>query len=96
MAVKFTYDVLLAVEMHPTDIYAMGEEPLIEPNGRVYLPLQEWRAGAVVDDDVDESEARRKAIRTACFYFKAENPDWQEHLLVGLSPDLVRASVLRD
>lgn len=93
--IKFVYDLILAVEMAPAAVLVTGNEPLIEPNGKSYCELARKRAGVVVDSDTPEKDAIAKAIRTAAFFFKQDNPEWKDSRIVGLSPERVKAVLVR-
>jgi hypothetical protein len=91
---KFTFDIAIGVEEEPEQIREHGYSPVEADNGKIYCPLGEIRASAIVEDD-DEDEARRKAIRTGCYFFKQQHPEWEGELLHGLEADLVRRSLVR-
>lgn len=91
---KFTFDLVVAVEMEPEQVREHGYSPIEAPNGKTFCPLGEMRASAIVEGD-DENEARRKAIRTGCYFFKQQHPEWEGELLHGLDAELVRRSLVR-
>lgn len=94
--IRHTYDLVIAIEMQPAAVLlTTGNEAIIEPNGKSYCELGKMRASAVVAEDVSDADARRKAIATACFFYKKDNPEWAEAKLVGLSPELVKRSLVR-
>jgi hypothetical protein len=95
LKVRYTYDVVLAVEMAPAAIEMFGVEPVIEPNGRSYFVLGEKRASCVLPDDATEAEAVRKCVATAAFFYKNDNPEWADSPIRGLSPDLIKRSLVR-
>lgn len=94
--IRHTFDVCVAVEMAPAAIRLVSDiDPVIEPNGRSFLPLGEMRASTVVEDTVSDADAVRKVIKTACYWYKQQNPDWADSRLVGLSPELVKRGLVR-
>ena len=93
--IKSTFDIVIAIEMDPAGVRAAGYDPIIEPNGKSYCPLGEMRASAVLPDDTPAKDVERKAVATACFFFKQRNPEWADSKLVGLSPELLRESLVR-
>lgn len=92
--IKHVYDIVIAVEMDPAGVRATGAVPIIEPNGKSFCPLGKMRAGVVLDDDAEDREAEVKAIRTACHFFKEQNPEWKDSLLHGLSPELSKRTLV--
>lgn len=94
--IKWTFDLVLAVEMAPAAIKAFSnQEPLVEPNGKSYYVLGEKRASCVLPDDATEADAVKKAVGTAAFFFKKDNPEWADSPIRGLSPELVRRGLAR-
>lgn len=95
--IKYVYEVVVAVEMAPEDIVRdFGRDPIIEPNGKSYLDLGIVKAGFVTENaDLDENAAEAKAVRTAAYWFKVNNPEWTNERLVGLSPVLVKRGLVR-
>jgi hypothetical protein len=94
--IRWTFDIVLAVEMAPAAIRAFSDqEPLVEPNGKSYFVLAEKRASCVLPDSATETEAVKKAVGTAAFFYKQDNPEWADSPIRGLSPELVKRSLAR-
>lgn len=103
--IKHTFDVVIAVEKSPAQVAELqnacallgvdAPDHIVAPNGRSFAILGEMRASTVVDSEVSNDEAERKAVRTACFFFKQNNPEWADDRLHGLDPELVKRSLVR-
>lgn len=95
--VKHTFEITLGIKMEPDMVRAVGEEPVFLPNGEALCPvLKNAKASATVDIDTEETEARKQAIRNACYFFKRDNPDYEDAFLVPADVTPTRKMLVTD
>lgn len=93
--IKSVFEVVIGVEMSPEGVKLVGGDGSMEPNGKHYLILDKVKAGTVTLSDEEPGAIQAKAVRTACYFYKQNNPDWADSHLVGLSPSLVKQALVR-
>lgn len=94
MPVKHTFEITLGIEMSPEACEVVGQEAHIMPNGKSFCPVHKGKASATVEDDVEEIVARNQAVRNACFFFKQNEPMYEDSYLVPLDVTPTRKTLV--